>query len=249
MMIYSLFLMLCSLGAVTSTRVTHRFLPSGPVKGVNCEAKMAHSSEMDAYISVFKPCEITFYGIGETSRNRRRFLLNRDQVEEWTAETYNKTIGQKCDDLTDDLDVIKVTERKVFMLPDSCVSQMDVCFDVVTDKDILENSILFFNTTYQLDFPEGATVASVNCKDDHDTLVEFVTVFSTLSALFDWLKTTLIVFLLFVVCLLVGVIMMFCGGTVRLICCLCCCCCKPKKTQYTPIPTAPPTAPISAKIV
>lgn len=248
MMIHSLFLVLSSLVAVSSTRVMHRFLPTGPVTGVDCEAMKAYPSAPDSYISVFKPCEITFYG--QTNRNRRRFQVAK-RHEELASETYNKTVGQKCDDLTGDLDVIKVTERKVFMLPDSCVSQMDVCFDAVAEKDVLEKSFLFFNTTYELDFPEGATGVSVNCENDHESLVDFAYTFSTLGTFFSWLQAFVIAFLIFFVCFLLGTIMMFCGGCVRLISCVCCRCGgKSKQGQYTPIPTAPPEeATIPVKIV
>ncbi len=157
--------------------------------------------------------------------------------------------GQSCAAWTDDLEVIKVTERKVFMLPDSCVSQMDICYDIVHDEIALSSRILFFNTTYEIEIPEGATIVSVNCEADHEALVEFANGFSSLTGLIGWVKNLLIAFLIFIFCLLIGLIMMFCGGVGRLCHCLCSCFgrSKPKQTQYAPIPTAPlaeePSAP------
>ena len=126
-------------------------------------------------------------------------------------ETVRDIEGKSCAALTDDLDVIKVTERKVFMLPDSCVSQMDICYDIFDDEIALSVRTLFFDTRYQIDIPEGATIASVNCEDDHESLVHFATIFTSLSKLIRWAEVFLIVFIISIICILVALIMMYCA--------------------------------------
>jgi len=258
MMIQSLFLVLCSLATVTSTRVIHRFLPAGPVTDPKCDSKsVAELFESDQYVSFFKPCKITFYArpSNTNSTRRRDLLLGLDPEDALPTDLLNLTsgsglsdVGETCDQLINGLDIIEVTERKVFLLPDLCVSKRDVCFKGDT-LDALVVSSLYYNTTYELKIPEDTIVASVNCEDDHESLVGFMDILESLKAIFHWGQALLIAFAICLLCILLGIVMMFTGMICRCICYILCCGCfrsKPEQVhQYTPIPSAP----IAAKIV
>ena len=103
----------------------------------------------DAYVSIFKPCEFTFY------------------TTDVTPEHFS------CDAYDDDTKVIKTEDRKVVMWPDSCVAAGPRCYSL-THYPELSNFTFYQDTDYSMEFPANATVVSVDCTADFAKAQEFL---------------------------------------------------------------------------
>lgn len=103
----------------------------------------------DSYISIFIPCDFTFYATDVLP-------------DHFSCNAYN-----------DDSTVIKKEQTKVVMWPDSCVAAGPRCYSIA-DNPHLSNYTFYDDTEYSMEFPPDATVVSVDCTADFAKAEEFL---------------------------------------------------------------------------
>jgi hypothetical protein len=106
----------------------------------------------DSYISIFIPCDFTFYATD--------VLPNH-----FSCDAYNTN--------DDDSTVIKKEQTKVAMWPDSCVATGPRCYSIANNP-VLSNFTFYEDTEYHMQFPPDATVVSVDCTVDFAKAEEFL---------------------------------------------------------------------------
>jgi hypothetical protein len=104
----------------------------------------------DSYISIFVPCDFTFYATD---------IL----PDHFSCDTYND----------DDSTVITKEQTKIVMWPDSCVAAGPRCYSIA-DYPELSNFTFYEDTEYHMEFPSNATVVSVDCTADFAKAKEFL---------------------------------------------------------------------------
>jgi len=153
--------------------------------------------------------------------------------------------GHTChmEDITTELEIVKIQDRKVFLWPDSCVALGDRCYSMDGDsiKYALATSTIFANYSYAMTFPQDATFVSVSCAADYESFEEFTETFPNLESLIKWIVYSLVATLFFISAVLLGTIMCICGGTCRCFGYMCCSCPQKQRQTYQEIPIVIPT--------
>lgn len=103
----------------------------------------------DVYFSVFTPCDFVFYD-------------TTDMPQHFSCDSYGKSTT-----------VVKKQQRKVVMWPESCVAAGPRCYSIKENPN-LYNFTLFNDTDFSMQFPENATVVSVDCTADFAKVDDFL---------------------------------------------------------------------------
>jgi len=143
----------------------------------------------------------------------------------------------------DDLEIIKMVDRKVFMWPDSNVANGDQCYSLADDNSdaveyALVNATFFADSSYAMTFPQDATLVSVTCAADHEAMNEFYDAFPGFSSLISWIMYPIIAFGIFILAAIFGIILCVCGCTYACISELCCRTRTNQHLDYEKIPEA-----------